>query len=219
MIGWWSVIELTKRQEQIIQIVKDEGPITGEQIADKLNLTRATLRPDLSILTMSGYLDARPRVGYFYAGRPASSVMSEKLHKLIVNDYKAVPIVVQESASVYDAIVTLFLEDVGTLFVVNAKGFLAGVVSRKDLLRASLGNKGLEGIPISIIMTRMPNIVVCHPEDTLFDAAKKLIDFQIDSLPVVKAGEGDQKYFEILGRITKTTITKAFVELGKEPQV
>ncbi|WP_134686901.1 helix-turn-helix transcriptional regulator [Brevibacillus migulae] len=213
------VIELTKRQERILQIVKDEGPITGEQIAEKLNLTRATLRPDLSILTMSGYLDARPRVGYFYSGRPAGSVISESLHKLIVNDYKAVPIVLQESASVYDAVVTLFLEDVGTLFVVNQKGYLAGVVSRKDLLRASLGNKALEDMPVSIIMTRMPNIITCTAEESLFDAAKKLITYQIDSLPVVKASEADGRQYELLGRVTKTTITKAFVELAEEPHV
>lgn len=213
------VIELTKRQEQILQIVKDEGPITGEHIADRLNLTRATLRPDLSIITMSGYLEARPRVGYFYAGRPASSVISERLHKLLVNDYKAVPIVVSESASAYDAIVTLFLEDVGTLFVVNQKGYLAGVISRKDLLRASLGNKTLEDVPVSIIMSRMPNIITCAPEETLYAAAKKLIDFQIDSLPVVRPAENDPKQMELIGRVTKTTIAKAFVELGSEPKV
>ncbi|MET3290094.1 UNVERIFIED_CONTAM: CBS domain-containing protein [Brevibacillus sp. OAP136] len=197
--------------------MKDHGPITGEQIAERLHLTRATLRPDLSILTMSGYLDARPRVGYFYAGKQAGTVISERLHKMLVNDYKAVPIVVQENASVYDAIVTLFLEDVGTLYVVNQKGYLAGVVSRKDLLRASLGNKGLEGIPVSIIMTRMPNIVTCAPEESLFMAAKKLIDFQIDSLPVVRPAEEDSRQSELIGRVTKTTIARAFVELGSEP--
>lgn len=168
---------------------------------------------------MSGYLDARPRVGYFYAGKQAGTVISERLHKMLVNDYKAVPIVVQENASVYDAIVTLFLEDVGTLYVVNQKGYLAGVVSRKDLLRASLGNKGLEGIPVSIIMTRMPNIVTCAPEESLFMAAKKLIDFQIDSLPVVRPAEEDNRQSELIGRVTKTTIARAFVELGSEPFV
>ncbi|CAM3443350.1 helix-turn-helix transcriptional regulator [Brevibacillus invocatus] len=199
--------------------MKDDGPITGEQIADRLHLTRATLRPDLSILTMSGYLEARPRVGYFYAGRPASSVISERLHKLRVNEYKAMPIVVSESASAYDAIVTLFLEDVGTLFVVNQKGYLAGVISRKDLLRASLGNKTLEDVPVSIIMSRMPNIITCGPEETLFSAAKKLIDFQIDSLPVVHPSAEDPRNMELTGRVTKTTIAKAFVELGSEPKV
>ncbi len=43
------------KTRRIIEIVKTKGPITGEQIADKLNLTRATLRPDLAILTMSGF--------------------------------------------------------------------------------------------------------------------------------------------------------------------
>ena len=59
-------IELSRRQQKIIQIVKDNGPITGEHIADQLDLTRATLRPDLAILTMAGFLEARPRVGYLY---------------------------------------------------------------------------------------------------------------------------------------------------------
>jgi len=62
-------LELTRRQETILEIVKKSGPITGEQIAEKLSLTRATLRPDLAILTMSGLLEARPRVGYYYSGR------------------------------------------------------------------------------------------------------------------------------------------------------
>lgn len=62
-------MELSNRQDQIIEIVKENGPITGEQIAERLNLTRATLRPDLAILTMAGFLDARPRVGYFTQAR------------------------------------------------------------------------------------------------------------------------------------------------------
>ena len=37
----------------------------------------------------------------------------------------------------------MFLEDVGTLFVVDQMTLLVGVVSRKDLLRASLGKQDL----------------------------------------------------------------------------
>ena len=73
-----STIELNKRQEQILQIVKDEGPITGEHIADQLSLTRATLRPDLAILTMAGYLEARPRVGY-YTGKTGAQLLTDKI--------------------------------------------------------------------------------------------------------------------------------------------
>jgi DeoR family transcriptional regulator, catabolite repression regulator len=204
-------IELNKRQEQILQIVKEGGPITGEHIADKLNLARATLRPDLAILTMAGYLDARPRVGYFYSGKSSAQLLSENLKKVHVKDYQSIPVIVSENVSVYDAICTMFLEDVGTLFVVDQTPVLVGVLSRKDLLRASIGSQDLSSLPINIIMTRMPNITTCERDDLLIEIAKKLIDKQIDALPVVRETE---KGLEVIGRITKTSIAKAFVALG-----
>ena len=203
-------IELSKRQEQILEIVKGNGPITGEHIADRLHLTRATLRPDLAILTMAGFLDARPRVGYFYTGKTGVQLLTDNLQKLIVKDYQSIPVVVNENVSVYDAIVTMFLEDVGTLFVVDSHSKLVGVLSRKDLLRASIGNQELTALPVNIIMTRMPNLTICHRDDLLIDVAKKLIDKQIDAVPVVKDVDND---YEVIGRITKTNITRALVTL------
>lgn len=212
------VIELTSRQEKIVHIVKDEGPITGENIAEKLGVTRATLRPDLAILTMSGILDARPRVGYFFSGKSTMQVIGESIKNKKVNEYKSVPILVRDDSTVYDAICTMFLEDVGTLFVVDGQSHLVGVTSRKDLLRSAIGRQELDGIPVSVIMTRMPNIILAFPEESLHDAATKMIRNQIDALPVVKPSEhasGAAKY-EIIGRITKTSITRAYVELGNE---
>ena len=206
-------MELSKRQEHIIEIVKGNGPITGEHIADQLNLTRATLRPDLAILTMAGFLDARPRVGYFYTGKTRMQLLTENLQKIYVKDYQSIPVVVNESVSVYDAIVTMFLEDVGTLFVVDKDLILVGVLSRKDLLRASIGKQELTTLPVNIIMTRMPNITMCLREDLLIDVAKKLIDKQIDGLPVVKE---TKKGFEVIGRVTKTNIAKALVALAED---
>lgn len=206
-------IKLTKRQEEILEIVKAAGPITGKDIAKKLSLTRATLRPDLTILTMSGNLEARPRVGYFLNEETEINLQVAKFTKQMVKDYKAHPIVIQKSASVYDGIVQIFLEDVGTLYAVDENGYLAGVISRKDLLRAAIGNKNLEDLPVSVIMTRMPNIVTIKQEDTLIDAAKKLIQNRIDSLPVVREIDRDSHTYEVIGRITKTTITKAFLEM------
>lgn len=208
-----STIELNKRQEQILQIVKDQGPITGEQIADQLNLTRATLRPDLAILTMAGYLDARPRVGYFYTGKSGTQLLTENLQKLFVKDFQSIPVVISENVSVYDAICTMFLEDVGTMFVVDQHSKLVGVLSRKDLLRASLGKQDLTNIPVNIIMTRMPNITMCRKDDLLIDVAQKLISKQIDALPIVRETE---QGFEVIGRITKTNITKAFLSLAQD---
>ncbi len=103
-----SPIELNKRQEDILQIVKENGPITGEHIAERLNLT----------------------------------------------------------------------------------------------------NK----IPVHIIMTRMPNISYCERSDSLIVAANKLIEREVDSLPVVEPQEGG---LTIVGRLTKTTITRAFLSLAQ----
>lgn len=201
-----------------MQIVKDDGPITGENIAERLGVTRATLRPDLAILTMAGILDARPRVGYFFSGKSTMQVIGESIKKKSVNEYKSVPILVKDDSTVYDAICTMFLEDVGTLFVVDDQSHLVGVASRKDLLRSAIGRQDLDGIPVSVIMTRMPNLILASPEESLHDAATKLIQYQIDALPVVKPidDESGVKKYEIIGRITKTSITRAYVELGNE---
>ncbi|AJO19090.1 Transcriptional repressor CcpN [Bacillus paralicheniformis] len=195
-----------------MQIVKENGPITGEHIAEKLNLTRATLRPDLAILTMSGFLEARPRVGYFYTGKTGTQLLADKLKKLQVKDFQSIPVVIHENVSVYDAICTMFLEDVGTLFVVDDNAILVGVLSRKDLLRASIGKQELPSIPVHIIMTRMPNITLCRRDDFILDIAKMLIEKQIDALPVVKDTE---KGYEVVGRITKTNMTKILVGLSE----
>ena len=112
-----------------------ERPITGTEIAGELGLTRAALRSDLAILTMGGILDARPRVGYFYTGKSTLGMLVEELSSITIEDIMSVPIVVSASKSAYDAVVTMFLEDVGTLFVVDGKGCLFGVISRKDLLK------------------------------------------------------------------------------------
>jgi len=205
-----EIVELSERQRRIIEIVKENGPITSEKIAEQLQLSRATLRPDLAILTMAGFLDARPRVGYFYTGKSGMELLSKKINSYLVKDFQSVPVVVKEDASVHEAVSTMFLNDVGTLFVVDEHHFLTGVVSRKDLLRASIGNHDLNKVAVHIIMTRMPNITVCRPDDLLIESAKLLIDKQIDGIPVVKEVTDG---LQVVGRITKTTVTKAFVEL------
>lgn len=208
-----SPIELNKRQNEILDIVKGNGPITGEQIAERLKLTRSTLRPDLAILTMAGFLDARPRVGYFYSGKKTSQAISDNIAQMMVKDFQSIPAVVDESMTVYDAICHMFLEDVGSLFVLDKNSMLSGVLSRKDFLRTSIGNHDLNKIPVHMIMTRMPNITYCLKEDTLFEVAKKLMNRQIDSLPVVKEGK---EGLEVIGRITKTNITRAFLSLADD---
>lgn len=211
-------MELTKRQESILEIVKKEGPITGEQIAERLSINKATLRSDMAILTMFGLLGARPRVGYFYLGRTLNRIIAEKLHQIKVGEIKAIPVVISDQSYVYDAVVKMFIEDVGTLIVVKEKGLLEGVISRKDLLKTTLSSPDIQKLPVSVIMTRMPNIIMAEPEESVWLAAKKLIVHEIDALPVVRpvASANGKKGFEVIGRITKTSITRLLVELGEE---
>ncbi|WFA10426.1 helix-turn-helix transcriptional regulator [Tissierella sp. Yu-01] len=205
-------MQLSERQEKIIQIVKDNQPITSEAIAAKLKLTRATLRPDLAILTMVGILDARPKVGYFMTGKTKLSYVSDTIKDIYVKDVMSVPVVLEEETTLYDAIVFMFLEDVGSIYITNG-GFLTGVVSRKDLLRNAIGGSDLHKVPVGVIMTRMPNVIYITQEDSILSAAIKIIEHEIDGLPVVEEVDGG-KNLKVIGRISKTTITRLFVELG-----
>ena len=209
-------IALTARQEKIAEIVRLNGPITGDHIADQLNVTRAALRPDLTVLIMAGLIDARPKVGYYYTGKTAFSLIVDELHSIKVRDVQSLPVVITTSTKAYDAIVTMFLEDVGTIFVVDEEKQLAGVVSRKDLLKVAMGGTDLQKMPVKVLMTSMPKIIATNPEELVLDAAKKLIESEVDSLPVVRGSEAlAGKQWEVVGRLTKTNITRLFVDLAE----
>jgi CBS domain-containing protein len=205
-------MRLTVRQNQILEIIRKNQPITSESVANKLNLSRSALRNDLSLLSMMGLLEAKPNVGYYCIDKSLSTQMKDIIADLCVESVMSVPVVLDEKVSVHDGIVSMFIEDVGTLFVVS-NGYLAGVISRKDFLKNILGNSELT-TPIGMIMTRMPNIVITYPQESIYMAASKLIQHEIDSLPVVEKTiiEGKECH-KILGRISKTTITRLFVDL------
>lgn len=201
-----------------MEIVKKNTPITGEKIANMLNVRRATLRPDLTLLTMAGLLDARPRVGYFYTGKTPYMLLAEEIRHIKVNDVKSVPVVVRGDVSVYDTIVALFTEDVGTIFIVTEDGYLDGAVSRKDLLKVTLGQGNIHQIPVQIVMTRVPNVITVSGEESVYDAARKLVEHEVDALPVVEvvAQDGKKEKMKVIGRFTKTTVTRVFVEMGEK---
>ncbi|MBQ5858936.1 MAG: helix-turn-helix transcriptional regulator [Peptococcaceae bacterium] len=207
-------MQLNERQEKIVEIVKEQGPITGEKVADMLHLTRASLRPDLAFLTQIGLLEARPRVGYYYKGKQNPFSFHEQMNGLKVADYQSAPVTVDESTSVYNGIVTMFVEDVGTLFVVNEQQELEGISPRKDMLKIAIGKADINQLPIGVIMTRMPNIVVAYEDESLWDVAKRMIEHQIDGMPVVRKNENGR--LKVVGRVTKTNVTKAFVALGNQ---
>lgn len=205
-------MKLSKRQEQIAQIVREEGPVTGSSIAEHLEVTRSALRSDLSVLTMLGVLDARPNVGYYYVGLSKETQTAERLKSFLVSDVLSQAVVVSGETSLYDTIVTIFTEDVGTILVCD-DSYLVGVVSRKDLLRASMGQTDSHAMPISMIMTPVSKVITVEPSDTLVEAAQKMIDYEVDCLPVVvREDVGNKKRLKVVGRVSKTTVAKVFLE-------
>lgn len=210
------MIELTTRQLQIIEIVKKRAPITGDQIAESLGLSRPTIRGDLSILVMLEYIDAKPKVGYFPGTKAAARHNSRGLlQDTKVSDIQVIPVIIRENVTIQDAVVTLFLQDVGTLIICGSDGKLSGVASRKDFLKVTLGNPGAVTMPVSMVMTRQPKIVTVSPDDTVLDAAQRMIYHEVDSLPVVVpgSGEGSGAGLDVVGRLTKTSIVKLLLEL------
>lgn len=206
---------MTSRQEEIIRLVKENQPITSEHLALRLSVTRAALRPDLAILTMTGILDAKPKVGYVYSKKPSYSLLYDYIRDIKVKDIMSNPIVVNENTSAYDAIVNLFLNDVGTLFIEN-EGILIGAVSRKDFLKMSIGGTDMRKVPVGIIMTRMPNIIYVEKEDSAYLVAKKIIEHEVDSLPVVeRVNKNNKELLKIVGKVSKTNITRLFVKIGE----
>ena len=206
-------IQFNERQLKIIDIVKENQPITSESIATNLNLTRATLRSDLAILTMTGILDARPKVGYFYTGINGMNLLSDQINNKTVADIMSSPIVVTQDTSIYDTIVTIFLSDVGSIFITDNNQNLCGIVSRKDLLKATIGGSDINKMPIGMIMTRTPNVVTTTKDDNILVAAKNIIEHEVDSIPVVEYDEENLNKIKVIGRLSKTNITKLFLEL------
>lgn len=209
-------MNLSQRQEEIIKLVKKEQPITSQALATRLGVTRAALRADLAVLTMLEVLHAKPKVGYIYSDKLRNNHALNYISSIKVKEIMSKPAMVNEGTMVYDAIVYLFLNDVGTVFVEN-NGYLVGAISRKDFLKISIGGTDIHKVPVGVIMTRMPNIICGRLEDNVYDLAQKIINHEIDSIPIVEKEMDDtnKELYKIIGKVSKTNITKLFVKLGQ----
>ena len=198
-------MELTERQRRILMMLREKSLLSGDEIAQNLNVTKSALRTDFSILTGLKLITAKQNKGYIY---------NEYIIKR-VRDYMSPQNSINVKTSVYDAIIHLFNFDLGTLIVVENEK-LVGIISRKDLLKAALNGKNIEKIPVSMIMTRMPNIVHCFEDDNITEAIEKLIKHEIDSLPVLRKEKGK---LSLVGRFTKTNVTKLFYQELKNKSI
>lgn len=203
-------MKLSKRQRQIVDIVKQNQPISGNDIAQRLGLSRATLRNDLSLLTMLGMLDAKPKVGYCYVTDTSITQLYSKLYETAVEEIMRETETIHINSTIQDAVASMFIHDTGSLYVVSDNEKLAGIVSRKDLLRVAMSGVYNQDYPAAMYMTRMPNVVTTTKTETILDVLTKMINHEIDSLPVLDS----EQQGRIIGRISKTTIVHFFTEIG-----
>lgn len=112
----------------------------------------------------------------------------------------------KKETTVSDAVTMLFMHDVGTLYVVENDELL-GVISRKDLLRSTISSTDTHTIPVAMIMTRMPNVITIQENERILDAGYKIIQHEIDSIPVVDT----QNPLKVIGKISKTVVLKHFI--------
>ena len=85
----------------------------------------------------------------------------------------SMPVVIKQDTNIYDSIVTMFLSDVGSVFIIDENENLCGIVSRKDLLKVTIGSADINKMPVGMIMTRTPNVITTNKEDDVVLAAKK----------------------------------------------
>ena len=199
-------MDLTERQKKILLMLKEKSLLSGDEIAQNLNVTKSALRTDFSILTTLKLITSKQNKGYSY---------NNKCTTIKVRDCMSPQNSIDIRTSVYDAIIHLFNYDLGTLVVVENEK-LVGIISRKDLLKAALNKKNIEKTPVSMIMTRMPNIVHCFEDDNIKEAIEKLIKHEIDSLPVLRKEKGK---LSLVGRFTKTNVTRLFYQELKNKSI
>ncbi|MGX4713880.1 CBS domain-containing protein [Streptococcus cristatus] len=207
-------MELSARQKQIVDIVKKEQPVSGEKISELMEISRATLRSDLSFLTLVGILKATPKVGYTYSGNDLETLFFFDTFRKKAEDIMVSPVLVPQETFIQDAVIRLFMYDADVLYVINEKKLLLGIVSRKDLLRAALSSS-IGTTPIAVCMTRMPHLRTCHKDMNILEVAALLQDFAIDSLPVVEK-DNERK---ILGTVTKTALLDYIIQEARQAEV
>jgi signal-transduction protein with cAMP-binding, CBS, and nucleotidyltransferase domain len=67
------------------------------------------------------------------------------------------------------------------VFIVDASGRLAGIITRADIMRA-LEQEG--GSSMTVMQAGSPNPVVAYPNEVLYDAAARMLRSNVGRLPV-----------------------------------
>jgi signal-transduction protein with cAMP-binding, CBS, and nucleotidyltransferase domain len=87
-------------------------------------------------------------------------------------------------------------EDVSTLVVVDQDGFLAGIITRTDLLRAFIQSKDWQNSKVSEFMNL--EVVAVPPDTSLLQVAELLLDKHIHRVVVVREEQGRKRPLSVV---------------------
>jgi predicted transcriptional regulator len=90
-----------------------------------------------------------------------------------------------------DAAQRMVEEDISALAVVDAEGYLSGIITRTDLLRALVSCDDWEGQPVERFMNK--EVVTVTPNTQLLKVAELLLDKQIHRVVVARDENGKKR--------------------------
>lgn len=125
---------------------------------------------------------------------------------LVVERMTRNPMTITGSTTVGQALEIVEKHRLRHLPIVDEKEILVGIVSEKDLLRAS------GDAPVEKVMTK--DVITVTEYTALEEAARIMVDHRISSLPVMRNGK-------LVGLVTETDLFQIFLELlaAREPGV
>ena len=112
--------------------------------------------------------------------------------------------------SVHDASRKLVQFNIGALPVCDAEGSLIGIVTERDILRAT-ANEGKDalGLKVAAIMTRQ--VITCTDEEEVESAMEVMTERRIRHLPVLR--EGRLVNIISIGDLVKATLDESRQEI------
>lgn len=87
-------------------------------------------------------------------------------------------------------------EGISTLVVVDNAGWLAGIITRTDLLRALCEHEDWKKQPVEAYMNRQ--VVTAQPHTPLREVAQYLLDHQIHRVVIVNSEQGRQRPLAVI---------------------
>jgi len=90
-----------------------------------------------------------------------------------------------------EAVKKMVAEDVSCLVVIDPDGYLAGIVTRNDVVRGYMGGDDWQSVPVGQCMTE--SVITVVPEDLLSTVADLLLEHHIHRVVVVREEQGKAK--------------------------